>query len=81
MDHCLQAFDAAGTGVLVNDRLLNAPPQLSPPLLQFVMQDIQDCAEDGERRSFATVHVARRGHHAVAECHMRVRSCRVRTCR
>ena len=48
--HCLltQAFDTQGTGLIINERLLNAPPKLGPPLVQFLMQEIKERSEEGE---------------------------------
>lgn len=44
---CCQALSAPGTGLIVNDRLLNSPPKLGPPLMQFLMEAIQEAADEG----------------------------------
>lgn len=33
-----QALDSPTTGLLVSERLINCPPQLAPPLLQFLLE-------------------------------------------
>lgn len=43
-----QAFDAQGTGLILNDRFINSPPKLSPPLLMFLLDSIKARAESGE---------------------------------
>lgn len=42
-----QAFEEAGTGLLVNERLINSPPKLGPPLLKFIMDEIKERAAEG----------------------------------
>jgi len=43
----MQAFDSKGTGLILNDRFINAPPKLSPPLVMFLMDAIKDRAQSG----------------------------------
>lgn len=45
----LQAWDSPGTGLLVNERLMNAPPSLGPPLMQFLLQEVAERAAEGAR--------------------------------
>ena len=42
----LQAWDAAHTGLLVSERLVNCPPQLAPPLNQALFDEIEWAQED-----------------------------------
>lgn len=49
----LQAWDAEGTALLVNERLINCPPSLAPPLLQGLLDEVAWATEDeptAERR-------------------------------
>jgi hypothetical protein len=42
-----QAWEAkAATGLLVNERLINSPPQLAPPLVQALFSEIDWATED-----------------------------------
>ncbi|KAL6765955.1 p21-C-terminal region-binding protein-domain-containing protein [Haematococcus lacustris] len=44
-----QSLDGLGTGLLINERLLNSPPSLAPPLLQFLLNEIKSrAAQDDE---------------------------------
>ncbi|KAJ9509727.1 hypothetical protein QJQ45_011272 [Haematococcus lacustris] len=44
-----QSLDGPGTGLLINERLLNSPPSLAPPLLQFLLNEIKSrAAQDDE---------------------------------
>ncbi|EFJ40052.1 hypothetical protein VOLCADRAFT_108356 [Volvox carteri f. nagariensis] len=52
------AFSDAGTALLVSERLINCPPQLAPPLMQMLMEEIEGAARDEdypaeEREEFA----------------------------
>ena len=42
----LQAFAQEGTGLLVNERLINSPPKLAPPLMQFLFEEIKAASQD-----------------------------------
>ncbi|KXZ44657.1 hypothetical protein GPECTOR_64g151 [Gonium pectorale] len=42
----LKAFAGPGTGLLVSERLINCPPQLAPPLMQMLMEEIEGAATD-----------------------------------
>eukprot|EP00967_Tisochrysis_lutea_P058735 scaffold74766_cov20-Tisochrysis_lutea.AAC.1 len=42
-----QAFDSKGTGLILNERFINAPPKLSPPLVMFLMDAIKERAQPG----------------------------------
>lgn len=46
--HCrkTQAWDAPGTALLLNERLINAPPALAPPLLQALLDEVAWATED-----------------------------------
>lgn len=44
--HALQALQDPGTGLLVNERLVNAPPQVAPPLMQALFDEISWAVED-----------------------------------
>ncbi len=39
-----QAFSDDGTGLLINERLINCPPKLAPPLMQFLFGEIKEAA-------------------------------------
>ena len=41
-----QAWDAPGTALLVNERMINVPPQVAPPLVQGVFDDLGAAAKD-----------------------------------
>jgi hypothetical protein len=41
-----QAWAAEGTALLINERLINSPPQLAPPLVQALFDEIQWATED-----------------------------------
>jgi hypothetical protein len=42
----LQAWDAPDTGLIINERLVNCPPQLSPPLVQALFDEVGWATED-----------------------------------
>jgi protein BCP1 len=42
----LQAWEQPGTGLLLNERLINSPPQLAPPLVQALFSEISWAMED-----------------------------------
>lgn len=42
----LQAWSAPGTGLLLNERLVNSPPQIAPPLVQALFEEIDQAAGD-----------------------------------
>jgi hypothetical protein len=44
--HTLQAWEQPGTGLLINERLINSPPQLAPPLVQALFSEISWATED-----------------------------------
>lgn len=49
-----QALDAPGTGLVVNERLINCPPKLAPPMLQFLLEEVADAAaEDSDEEDEA----------------------------
>ncbi|GLI60059.1 hypothetical protein VaNZ11_001911, partial [Volvox africanus] len=53
-----KAFSGPGTGLLVSERLINCPPQLAPPLMQMLMEEVDGAANDEdypqeEREEFA----------------------------
>ncbi|GLC61591.1 hypothetical protein PLESTB_001773800 [Pleodorina starrii] len=41
-----QALAGPGTALLVSERLINCPPQLAPPLVQMLMEEIEGAATD-----------------------------------
>lgn len=41
-----QAWDSPHTGLIVNERLINCPPQLAPPLLQALLDEVAWATED-----------------------------------
>eukprot|EP00879_Flechtneria_rotunda_P000963 GHRR01001096.1.p1 GENE.GHRR01001096.1~~GHRR01001096.1.p1 ORF type:complete len:345 (+),score=133.81 GHRR01001096.1:233-1267(+) len=41
-----KAWDSQGTGLIINERLINSPPQLAPPLVQALFDEICWAAED-----------------------------------
>ncbi|GBF97124.1 hypothetical protein Rsub_10135 [Raphidocelis subcapitata] len=41
-----EAWDAEGTALMINERLINAPPQLAPPLMQALFDEIAWATED-----------------------------------
>ena len=45
---CLQAWAAPGTGLVVNERLVNCPPQLAEPLQESLFGDVEEAAGDPE---------------------------------
>ncbi|MEW5317076.1 MAG: hypothetical protein WDW38_008407 [Sanguina aurantia] len=45
-EQILKAFDSEGTGLILNERLINSPPSLAPPLTQFLFEEIEGAAED-----------------------------------
>ena len=42
-----QAWDGAGTGLIVSERLVNCPPQLAPPLVRALFSEISTAAKVG----------------------------------
>ncbi|GIL56481.1 hypothetical protein Vafri_11840, partial [Volvox africanus] len=53
-----KALSGPGTGLLVSERLINCPPQLAPPLMQMLMEEVDGAAKDEdypqeEREEFA----------------------------
>ena len=40
------AWDAPGTGLVLNERLINSPPQLAPPLQEMLFREVQEAAGD-----------------------------------
>ncbi|GAX79701.1 hypothetical protein CEUSTIGMA_g7142.t1 [Chlamydomonas eustigma] len=44
-----EALSQSGTALLVNERLINCPPKLAPPLMQFLFEEIREVCEDEER--------------------------------
>lgn len=43
-----QAWDAPDTGLVVNERLVNCPPELAEPLQDSLFGEVAEAAEDGE---------------------------------
>lgn len=43
----VQAWETPGTGLLVSERLVNCPPQLAPPLMRALFDEIQWATQDG----------------------------------
>lgn len=41
-----KAWEQPGTGLLINERLINSPPQLAPPLVQALFSEISWATED-----------------------------------
>ena len=41
-----QAWEGSHTGLLINERLVNCPPQLGPPLQQALFEELQWATED-----------------------------------
>jgi BCCIP len=50
----LQAWDSPGTGLIINERLINCPPQLAPPLLQALLDEVAWATEDEPTQVCAT---------------------------
>lgn len=46
MSNTVQALRDAGSGLLLNQRLVNAPPQVAPPLMQALFDEISWAVED-----------------------------------
>ncbi len=46
----LQAWSAAGSGLVVSERLINCPPQLAPPLQQNLFDEARAVAEDEDEK-------------------------------
>ena len=57
-----QALGAQGTGLIVSERLINCPPKLAPPLLQFVLDEIGWAAGDDEASQARAHFCAHRPH-------------------
>jgi protein BCP1 len=57
---CVQVLRDAGTGLLLNQRLVNAPPQVAPPLMQALFDEISWAVEDEptKARAVKTLSVA-----------------------
>lgn len=45
-EHLLPALEDPGTGVLVNERVINCPPQIGPPVMKALFDEIQWALED-----------------------------------
>ncbi|WIA22012.1 hypothetical protein OEZ85_004365 [Tetradesmus obliquus] len=45
-DKLAKAWDAPGTGLIINERLVNCPPQLAPPLVQALFDEVGWATED-----------------------------------
>ena len=43
---CTQAWEQPGSGLILNERLINCPPQLAPPLVQALFSEISWATED-----------------------------------
>lgn len=43
---CPQAWEAEGTALLLTERLMNTPPQIAPPLMQAIFDEIEWATED-----------------------------------
>lgn len=43
-----QAWAAAGTGLVVNERLVNSPPELAEPLQGSLFGEVEEAAQDEE---------------------------------
>lgn len=43
---CMQLMESGSAGLLLNERLLNCPPQLGPPLQQALFDEILWATED-----------------------------------
>jgi len=41
-----RAWGAPDTGLIVNERLINCPPKLAPPLLQCLLEEVEEAAAD-----------------------------------
>ena len=54
---CLQAWNNAHAGLLVSERLVNAPPQLAPPLNQALFEEIEWAREDEPSKVSSFCHV------------------------
>ena len=40
-----QALEERGTGLVVSERLINVPPKVAPPLVQFLFDELADAAK------------------------------------
>ena len=45
----MQAWDSEGTGLIVSERLVNCPPQLAPPLVKGLFDEISTAAKSEVR--------------------------------
>jgi len=43
---CVQVWDQPSTGLIINERLINSPPQLAPPLVQALFNEVAWATED-----------------------------------
>ncbi len=59
----LQAWDGEGTGLIVSERLVNCPPQLAPPLVKGLFEEIS-AAATAKVRLFRHAN----GCHSIAVC-------------
>lgn len=41
-----RAWDAKDTGLIINERLINCPPKLAPPMMQSLVTEIEAAAEE-----------------------------------
>ncbi len=41
-----QVLEDAGTGLILNERVVNSPPQIAPPLMQALFDEIGWAVED-----------------------------------
>jgi BCCIP len=53
LSNTVQALRDAGSGLLLNQRLVNAPPQVAPPLMQALFDEISWAVEDEPTRASA----------------------------
>lgn len=53
----LQVLGDVATGLLVNERVVNCPPQIGPPLMQALFDEISWAIEDEPTEVIAVVHM------------------------
>lgn len=53
LSYSVQALRDAGSGLLLNQRLVNAPPQVAPPLMQALFDEISWAVEDEPTKASA----------------------------
>lgn len=46
--HSVQAWANSGTGLVINERLVNCPPELAEPLQESLFGEVAEAAEDDE---------------------------------